>query len=371
MKVNVPPSKSISNRVLVMGFLNQEEKVIRNVLKSDDTEVMLGVYDELKVSYEILSEDVRSFDIKVCGGAHVRHADLFMNNAGTATRFMLAALCVTSGEFTMTGNERMLKRPITDLVDALRQLGACIEYLHEEGFLPLKIKGGVLKGKCSIKGDVSSQFFSALIISEAFADANFEIDVIGDLVSKPYVDLTRKVVQDFKMEGEEYEVEGDASSASYWWGRAYLLDEKIDVTNVPMDTMQADIKFLEAIKKIPAEIDCVEFPDSAMTLAILCSVTKGESLLYGLANLKYKECDRLKALETEINKVGGSVQAFDDGLKITGIDPEDLHGAKIETYDDHRIAMCMALLQMLQPEIEILNPECVNKTYPTFWDEFL
>jgi len=369
IKVSVPPSKSISNRVLVMGFLNQGEKIIRNVLKSDDTKVMLGVYDELKVDYEILREDARSFDVKVKGGSQVNQADLFMNNAGTATRFMLAALCVTQGEFTMTGNERMLKRPIADLVDALRQLGASIDYLKEDGFLPLKIKGGSLKGKCSVKGDVSSQYFSALIITEAYSKTKFEIEVIGELVSKPYVDLTQKVIQDFNLDGE-YEVEGDASSASYWWGRGYLLGQEIEVTNIPVDTKQADIKFLEAMKKIPARIDCVEFPDSAMTLAILCSVTQGESLLYGLSNLKYKECDRLKALETEINKLGGKVEAFEDGLKITGIDSSDLHGAKIETYDDHRIAMCMALLQILQPEIEILNPECVSKTYPTFWEEW-
>lgn len=359
--VKVPPSKSISNRVLVMALF--EPKTLVNVLKSDDTKVMLSVYDELGVGYEILREDERSFDIRVDSGINVNTAELFMNNAGTATRFMLPLLCTVPGEFVMTGNPRMLQRPIGDLVDALRQLEAEIEYLGQEGFLPLRVFGGELNGSCSVRGDVSSQYLSGLLITQAFV-GGFEIEIEGELVSKLYVDLTKAVIDDFK-NCETYEVEGDASSASYWWAIGAL------VSNVPANTLQADYKFLEAKDLLPGEIDCIEFPDSAMTLAVLGAITPGMTVLTGLSNLKYKECDRLKALETEINRVGGKAKAFDDGLEIEGIDPADLVGAKVETYDDHRMAMCMAVLKNHCAEIEILNPECVSKTYPTFFEEFL
>lgn len=358
LTVKVPPSKSISNRVLVMALF--EPKTLLNVLKSDDTEVMLSVYDKLGVEYEILREDTKSFDVRVDSGIKVAEAELFMNNAGTATRFMLPLLCTVAGEFVMTGNPRMLQRPIGDLVDALRQLGAKIEYLGQEGFLPLSVNGGLLRGSCSVRGDVSSQYLSGLLITQSFA-GGFKIEIEGELVSKPYVDLTKAVIEDFK-NCESYEVEGDASSASYWWAIGAI------VSNVPDNTLQADYKFLEAKDLLPSEIDCVEFPDSAMTLAVLAAITPGKTVLTGLSNLKYKECDRLQALETEINRVGGKAKAFDDGLEIEGV--TELHGAKVETYDDHRMAMCMAVLKHSCNEIEILDPGCVSKTYPTFFDEF-
>jgi len=367
--ISVPPSKSISNRVLVMGILNNGEKVIRNLLKSDDTKVMLDIYKDLGVEHEILDEDARSLDIWVKGGINIHEAELFMENSGTATRFTLPTLCLCSGSFHMKGSKRMLERPIGDLVDALRQLGAKIEYLGNEGYLPLHVIGQeVLEGKCIIKGDVSSQYFSGLLIANMFG-GDFEVELEGELVSKPYVDLTRSVIEKFKL-ADEYIVEGDASSASYWWGLGFLTGEEYIVENVPVSTKQADIQFLDALKHIPGKIDCTEFPDSAMTLAILCAVTPGESKLTGLGNLKFKECDRLKALSTELKKVGCKARALQDGLKIAGIDRSKLKPAKIKTYKDHRIAMCFALLKYLEPEIEILDPQCVSKTYPTFWEEF-
>jgi 3-phosphoshikimate 1-carboxyvinyltransferase len=337
-----------------------EPKTLVNVLKSDDTKVMLAAYDMLGVKYEILREDERSFDVRVDSEIQVNEAELFMNNAGTATRFMLPLLCTMTGKFVMTGNPRMLERPIGDLVDALKQLGAEIEYLGQEGFLPLRVTGRALSGSCLIRGDVSSQYLSGLLITQAFV-GGFEVEIKGELVSKPYVDLTKAVINDFKA-SDTYEVEGDASSASYWWAIG------AEVTNVPATTLQADYKFLAAKDLLPGKINCVEFPDSAMTLAVLAAITPGFTRLSGLSNLKYKECDRLHALETEINRVGGKAKAFDDGLEIEGV--SELHGAQVETYDDHRMAMCMAVLKYHQPEIQILDPGCVSKTYPTFFDEF-
>lgn len=382
MKVSVPPSKSISNRALVLGLLNPGEKIIKNVLRCDDTIVMLQSLYNLGVEFEILREDERSFDIRIKGGEVDAQVEvgLYLGNAGTAVRFLTPALCNFSGSFVLEGSERMHQRPIGDLVNALRELGASIEYLDLDGFLPIRIIGSSsgLSGSCIVKGDISSQYYSGLLIAQAFND--FEVKVDGELVSAPYVELTRGVISDF-MSSSEYEVEGDASSASYFWALGAISDLDIEVTNVPSTTLQADIKFLDALKELGdfkrgarpmgRDFNCVEYPDSAMTLAMLCGIAEGESVLSGLSNLKFKECDRLKALETEMNKVGCKVEAFDDGLKIVGVSPEDLKAAQIETYDDHRVAMCFALYKYLNPEIEILNPECVSKTYPTFWEEFL
>lgn len=379
---SVPPSKSISNRALVMAFLKRGKSVVKNVLKSDDTDVMVEAYRKLGFDIKIHEVSDSAFDIEVDSSEiTVGEAEFFMNNAGTATRFMIPALCVTEGIWTVTGNERMLERPIKDLVDALIPLGANIEYLGEEGYLPLKIVGGSLSGSTKVKGDISSQYLSGLMITNAFLDKNFEVEVEGELVSKPYVDLTESVIRDF-MAGDQYQVEGDASSASYFWALG-AIDGPVTVDNVPLNTKQADIKLLGALEKLGAnvddttvspgklngiEIDCIEFPDSAMTLAVLCAVAKGKSRLTGLHNLKFKECDRLAALETELRKLGVNVMAFDDGLEIVG--SEKLSPAQIETYDDHRMAMCFAVLKYIEPEIEILDPGCVSKTFPTFWYVF-
>lgn len=365
-----------------MAFLKRGKSVVRNVLRSDDTDVMVEVFRNLKCKINLKNESGYGFDVEVDSSEiGVNEAKFFMNNAGTATRFMIPALCITPGAWVVTGNDRMLKRPIKDLVDALLPLGADIEYLAEKGYLPLKITGGNLAGSTKVRGDISSQYLSGLMITNAFLEDQFKIEVEGELVSKPYVDLTESVIKDFK-NSQEYKVEGDASSASYFWALG-AIDGPITVDNVPLTTKQADIKLLGALAKLGAkveqttvepgdlngiEIDCVEFPDSAMTLAVLCAVAKGKSRLTGLANLKFKECDRLAALETELRKVGVQAMAFDDGLEIVGTDK--LVPAQIETYDDHRMAMCFAVLKYLEPEIEILDPGCVSKTFPTFWDVF-
>ena len=392
MIIEVPPSKSISNRALVLSFLSPSSHILKNVLKSDDTRVMLQALFLLGVELEILREDERAFDVKVHGtdnGMNLNcpvETEVYLQNAGTAMRFMTAVLSQCPGNFVLTGNQRMHKRPISDLVKALKQVGAKIVYLDNDGYPPLQILGSKLEGKVKIKGNVSSQYISALKIMNAFRKNPLDIEISGDLVSKPYVDLTDSVIADFKS-SEEYEIEGDASSASYFWARGALLDKPVQVSNVSAITKQADIQFLQALRDMGVnvsvdltvsrnelkglgEYDCKEFPDSAMTLTVLAAVADGKTRLTGLSNLKFKECDRLQALESELNKLGCKVKAFADGLEIEGIPRDSLKPAKIETYDDHRMAMCFAVLKLLQPEIEILDPGCVSKTYPTFWEDF-
>ncbi len=365
MEVRVPPSKSISNRALILAL--QHGGVVRHVLSCDDTDVVIDSFDQLGVQYEILEQSERWFDIKVEKGP-LKSADLFLGNAGTAVRFLLPVLAKSPGDFTMMGVERMLKRPIGDLVDALRHAGARIDYISKEGYLPLGIVGQKLSDKCNVKADVSSQYVSGLML------AGFDVEIIGKVVSKPYIEMTRRVIENF---GDEFVVPGDASSATYWWALNYVTDAHYEVENVSMDNLQADTQFLQAAAALDdgdglngIGYHCRDFPDGAMTLAMLCAVAKGTSRLTGLSTLEYKECDRLQALETELRKVGVEAKAFEDGIEITGVKPSELKPAKIETYNDHRIAMCFAVLKVLQPGIEIMNPECVSKTYPTFWDEF-
>jgi 3-phosphoshikimate 1-carboxyvinyltransferase len=403
INVKIPGSKSVSNRCLVLaafggtvgGLFSCESqvkgKIIRNILKAEDTQVMFEAYEKLGVKFKVLNEVSESIDIQIYEQANSEKAEFFMNNSGTSTRFLIPCLCLLKGEFKLDGIERMRQRPIGDLVLALRGLGVRIEYLEKEGFLPLKIfSNGVLNGVAKIKCDLSSQYLSGLMLARALSKNSFEVEILGNsVVSKPYIDLTEQVIKDF-FEYDQFVVETDYSSASYFIALGVLSDKSIFIENISENSLQADKKFVEALQELGAEleyknggllclpsklkansnqvIDCTDFPDSAMTLAIACGLLEGvESKLTGLSTLKHKECDRLIALETELRKVGITVEADKDSLTIKGIASESLLPAKIETYNDHRMAMCFAILKHFNQEIEILNPECVNKTFPGFW----
>mgnify|MGYP001576661808 CR=1 FL=1 len=402
MNLNVQGSKSITNRALLCAALagasGKRASIIKNALLSADTARMIESLHALGV--KILR---RGNSLKVFGGKlHAPVKKLFCGNAGTAVRFLTAVLATQDFKSVVDGDSRMRQRPQKDLIEALRKLGANIE--SKNNCVPLRIKlpektssNGVFGGKCELKSNISSQFLSGLLIAAPLAEKDVEIRIWGDLVSKPYVDLTISILEKFgikiardgyklfkikagqKFKPCEFEVEGDASSASYFCGISALTGEKINIKNVPQNSAQADILSKNLIEKMRGEknyiylkplgkIDCKNLPDSSMTLAVLAAYAKGKTELRGLSNLRQKECDRLAALTHELKKIGCKVKELRDGLAITS-NPEKLHGAKIETYNDHRMAMCFGMLSVVLPGIKITNPACVKKTYPNFWKD--
>ena len=380
--VQVPGSKSISNRVLLMGALAEGKSKFFGILESDDTRYMRDALEKLGKPKNA------SFPNK--------KADLFLGNAGTVMRSLTAVLCLGSGEYILRGEPRMHERPIKDLADALRTLGANIEYLENDGCPPLKIKAnGLNGGEVHIKGNISSQFLSALLIAAPYCKEPLEIIVDGELISKPYVYMTIRLMEKFgiKVENSDYksfkiekgfykaqtlEIEGDASSASYFWAGAAITKGDIIVKGIEKDSLQGDVKFLEALEKMGTELNGITinanlFPDAAMTICPVACYAKGKTKITGIASWKVKETDRISAMANELRKVGAEVITGDDFIEI--VPPEVIKPATIETYNDHRMAMCFSLLSLNSPnkkgaEITILNPSCVNKTFPEYFKEF-
>jgi len=381
-EITVPGSKSISNRVLLMGALAEGESEFFGILESDDTRYMREALEKLGKGINA------NFPNK--------KADLFLGNAGTAMRSLTAALCLGDGEYVLQGDLRMHERPIKDLVDALRSLGANIEYLGNDGCPPLKIKAnGLNGGTVHIKGNISSQFLSALLIAAPYCKKPLEIIVDGELISKPYVYMTIRLMDKFgiKVENNDYKnfkiekgvykaqtlkVEGDASSASYFWAAAAITKGNVIIHGIEEDSLQGDVKFLEVIKEMGEEltgitVDATLFPDAAMTLCPLALYAKGKTKITGIASWKVKETDRITAMANELRKVGAEITAGDDFIEITP--PEQILPTTIETYNDHRMAMSFSLLSLNSPhkngsEITILNPSCVNKTFPNYFTLF-
>ena len=380
--VHVPGSKSISNRVLLMGALAEGESEFFGILESDDTKYMRNALEKLGRT------EGADFSNK--------KADLYLGNAGTAMRSLTAVLCLGSGEYILRGEPRMHERPIKDLVDALRILNANIEYLGNDGCPPLKINAnGLNGGVVHIKGNISSQFLSALLIAAPYCKEPLEIIVDGELISKPYVYMTIRLMEKFgiKVENNDYKsfkmekgiykaqtlkIEGDASSASYFWGGAAITRGNVVVEDVEKNGLQGDVKFLEILEKMGAElngitVDATLFPDAAMTICPIACYAKGKTKITGIASWKVKETDRISAMAKELRKVGAEVITGCDFIEITP--PEVIKPATIETYNDHRMAMCFSLLSLNSPhkkgaEITILNPSCVNKTFPEYFKEF-
>lgn len=401
--LRVPGSKSYTNRALLVAAFAKGKSVIKNVLRSDDTKYMLQALRKLGIKYKIQGNVATIYG---AGGFLKKTTPpLYVGNAGTAMRFLTAALATQPFESLLTGSERMRKRPIGDLLKALRQLGARAESLKNNGCPPIKIKGPLSNGKCKLSSSISSQFLSGLLMASPYAEKPITIGLKGKLVSKPYVAMTLSVMKSFGIKvkhqnlrkffikpgsyrAKRYEVEGDASSASYFWGLAALSGDMITVSNISPASLQADIKFLEILRKMGCgvnginvkgpmflkalgEIDLADIPDTSLTVAVLCAFAKGVSKLRGLKNLHVKECDRIKAMTKELQKLGIRIRELPDGWKIhgnpslLGSDPN----AAIETYDDHRIAMCFGVLKLFFPKMKIKNPECVSKSYPKFWND--
>lgn len=416
--VRLPGSKSISNRILLLAALAEGTTDVRDLLISDDTARMLDALRMLGVN--ITETSTRHHRVEGVGARFplrfpVREADLFLGNAGTAFRPLTAVLALGGGDYRLSGVPRMHERPIGDLVDALRQVGANISYSGKTGFPPLHIKpSGIHSAAITVKGSVSSQFLTGLLMAlPFFAPPNGEktiIQTLGELISKPYVELTMGLMARFGVEVERDEwksftlrtwqgyrspgeifVEGDASSASYFLAAGALGKGPVRVKGVGKGSVQGDLRFIDVLRQMGAEIrtgdnwveaavprsgclqavdlDCNHIPDAAMTLAVTALFAQGTTTLRNIASWRVKETDRLAAMAAELRKLGAGVEEGPDFLRITppsgGLTPN----AAIDTYDDHRMAMCFSLACLGAP-VRINDPLCVAKTFPDYFEKF-
>jgi 3-phosphoshikimate 1-carboxyvinyltransferase len=408
-KIYLPGSKSITNRVLLMSALSNGETLIQNYLDSDDTQQMLNALKILKVEFNIVEKK----DILVKGCNHNfpnKNAKLFLGNAGTAFRPLTAVLAIMGGEYILKGINRMHERPIKDLVDSLIKIGAEIDYIENPGYPPLKISPGniICDKNIKIKGNVSSQYLTSLLIAAPLSNQDLKIQIIGNLISKPYIDITLKLLAQFGIKYKKnnewtnfalssssrfkspktIKVEGDASSASYFFA-AGAIGGSVEVANINKSSIQGDLEFLKIIKKMGANVeylsnsikvsknkqlvgmvvDCRNIPDAAMTLAILALFAKGPTTLKSIGSWRVKETDRISAMETELKKLGATVSTTKSSITIKP--PKILNNNTIiDTYDDHRMAMCFSLVCLANKNIVINDPECTNKTYPNFFKDF-
>jgi len=405
-EVNLPGSKSLSNRALLLAAFAEGTTKITNLLKSDDTKHMLNALKQLGIKYTLNSDMTEC--IVVGNGGPInseKTEELFLGNAGTAMRPLCAALSLGKGSYILTGEPRMKERPIGHLVDALRQAGASITYIENDGYPPVKIdSNGLIGGEVKIDGEISSQFLTALLLASPMAKNDMIISIKGELVSKPYIDITLHIMKSFGVDviNDNYEkfiikgnqtykaietfmVEGDASSASYFLAAAAIKGGCVKVTGIGKNSVQGDVAFANVLEKMGAKVewgdeyvsvcrgelkaidmDFNHIPDAAMTIATTALFVKGTTTLRNIYNWRVKETDRLYAMATELRKVGAIVEEGEDYLKVTA--PEKLTHASIDTYDDHRMAMCFSLLALDPASVTINEPECTSKTFPKYFD---
>jgi 3-phosphoshikimate 1-carboxyvinyltransferase len=404
--VALPGSKSISNRMLLLAALARGTTTLTGLLESDDTKVMLDALRALGVAIRDLGG--QRYEVDGAGGPfRVKHADLHLGLSGLSMRTLVGALAFCGGDYRADGVPRMRERPIGDLVDALRVLGADIRYEMSEGFPPVRIGAGAPRAAgVRIRGDVSSQFLTGLLQSLPLLDADVTVEVQGDLISKPYVDITLNLMQRFgiAIERDEWRsitvrvrdgyrspgtlaVEGDASGASYFLAAGAIGGGPVRVTGVGRDSIQGDVAFADVLASIGADvrfgsdwietrearvrggtIDCNAIPDAAMTLAIVALFGDAPTTLVNVGSWRVKETDRLAAMATELRKIGAAVEEGADWLRV--MPPAQLRTASIATYDDHRMAMCFSLVSLAGLPITIEDPACVRKTFPDYFTQF-
>ncbi|MBV2235709.1 MAG: 3-phosphoshikimate 1-carboxyvinyltransferase [Sterolibacterium sp.] len=413
--IRLPGSKSISNRVLLLAALAKGDTEIRDLLDSDDTRVMLEALRKLGVQTTVCGD--QHIKVAGCGGVlPVREAELFLGNAGTAFRPLTALLALSAGHFRLSGVARMHERPIGDLVDALNALGCDVRYSGQPGFPPLEIFPGKMNFSAPlpvirVRGDVSSQFLTALLLALPLIGQTVEIEVVGELISRPYIEITLNLLRRFGIVVERtgwqlfhvaagncycspgiLSVEGDASSASYFLAAGAIGGGPVRVEGVGRDSIQGDVRFAEALQAIGARIEMGEhwiearapasgslrafdadfnhIPDAAMTLAVLALFADGPCTLRNIASWRVKETDRIAAMATELRKLGATVEEGADFLRVTapagGLRPH----VAIDTYDDHRMAMCFSLVALAGVPVRINDPQCVDKTFPEYFTAY-
>ncbi len=402
--VRPPGSKSITNRALVCAALARGESLLSGALDSEDTRVMIGALGQLglEVDHDLGASAVR---IVGSGGRIPRdRADLYVANSGTTMRFLTAMVTAGRGTFRLDGTARMRQRPIRDLLDALGQLGADAKSEADNDCPPVVVRAaGLPGGRATIAGDISSQFLSGLLMVAPCAAGAVELTVEGELVSKPYVEMTLAVMAAFgthvetdrlarfvvpcgnRYEGRRYEIEPDASAASYFFAAAAVTGGRVTVGGLSRESLQGDVAFCDCLARMGCQVDCgpgsitvtgrrlrgIEvdmnaISDTVQTLSAVALFAEGPTTIANVAHIRHKETDRIAALAAELRKLGAEVEERPDGLRIV---PRPLHPAEIDTYDDHRMAMSLAVVGLASPGVVIRDPGCTAKTYPGFFDD--
>lgn len=403
-RVRPPGSKSITNRALVCAGLAGGESTLLGALDSEDTRVMVDCLNRLgiRVEHDRAAATAR---VEGCAGQiPVEQADLYVANSGTTARFITAMTALGRGQYRLDGTPRMRERPIADLIDALSQLAVQVESEQANGCPPIRVLAtGLAGGRAEIQGSVSSQFLSGLLMAAPCAARPVELKLAGPLVSRPYVDMTLAVMAAFGavVEGDTsecfyvrapqaytprtYEIEPDASAASYFLAAAAITGGEITVEGLGENSLQGDIRFADCLARMGCavrydashttvrggplrgiHVDMNDISDTVQTMAAVAAFAEGTTQITNVGHIRHKETDRLKAVATELRKLGTEVYEQEDGLTIV---PKPLHGAEIDTYDDHRMAMSFALLGLAMPGVCIRDPKCVEKTYPRFFDD--
>lgn len=401
--VRPPGSKSLSNRALILSALADGESVLNGLLDCEDTRVMIESLNRLGIAVE---HDVAANSARIVGcqgDPPAKSAELWLENSGTSIRFLTALCCNGHGTYLLDGNERMHQRPIGQLVDALSGWGARLECSKGNNCPPVRVQGSGLRGGVTqVMGNISSQYLSALLMSAPCAQAPTEIKVDGPLVSEPYIDMTLGVMAQFGVAVElrdhnhfviqptsyraaQYEIEPDASAASYFLAAAAISGGKVTVEGLSQNALQGDVRFVDALSQMGCrvdwnsnsltvkgkplkgiEIDMNAISDTAQTLAAVAVFAEGPTRIYNVAHMRHKETDRISAVATELRKIGQTVEEGDDSLTIH---PAPVTPAVIDTYNDHRMAMSFALVGLKADGIVIDNPGCTVKTYPHFFED--
>lgn len=402
--IQPPGSKSITNRALVCAAVAKGDSVLQGCLDSEDTRVMVDCLTRLGID---VMPDWDRHEIKVVGSGGkipADEADLFVANSGTTIRFLTALLAAGNGRYRLDGIERMRERPIGDLLKALQELNVDARAELDNECPPVIVQtDGLEGGTARVSGSISSQYLSGLLMLSPLGQSKVRLEVDGELVSRPYVDMTLQVMSSFGVNvrqspaantfdtrpasycGTEYQIEPDASAASYFWAAAAITGGKAKVTGLTKKALQGDVEFCECLVKMGCalieepgsltilgqpltgiDIDMNSISDTVQSLAAVALFAQGPTTIRGVAHNRHKETDRIGDLAHELRRVGAEVEELDDGLKIT---PAPLKAAELETYNDHRMAMSLALIGLRQPGIVIKNPECTVKTYPKFFDD--
>lgn len=400
--IRPPGSKSLTNRALVCAALAEGSSTLEGVLDSEDTRVMIDALGRLGIAVNHDATSHRA-EVRGSGGRLIAGgAELFAANSGTTMRFLAALVSLGEGTFRLDGTARMRERPIQDLIDALAQLGVDARSELGNGCPPIVIRAaGLPGGEATIRGDVSSQFLSGLLMAAPYARAPVELEVEGALVSEPYVKMTLAVMRAFGVDvdagdlrhlhvaaprayrGHNYTIEPDASAASYFFAAAAITGGEVTVEGLSRDSLQGDVAFVDVLGRMGCEVretpegitvvgrplrgidvDMNAISDTAQTLGAVAVFAEGPTTIRGIGHIRHKETDRIAALATELRKLGADVEEQDDAISIR---PGSLHAAEIDTYDDHRMAMSLALVGLVVPGVTIRDPDCTAKTYPDYF----
>jgi 3-phosphoshikimate 1-carboxyvinyltransferase len=403
--VIIPGSKSITHRALITAALADGRSLLKSFLSCEDTLFTMSALRDMGIDISFEGDDI---SVSGRGGifeGHPEKKEIFLGNSGTSYRLLLSIAALAKREFIFTGSPRMYERPVGDLINALNCLGADISAVDREGYPPVSIKSsGIRGGRVTIAGNISSQYISSLLLAGPYTREGIEIEVAGDLVSRPYVDLTLDVMKSFGIEvshrdyqrfvipsGSRYNpltftIEGDVSSASYFWGAAAVTGGTVTTENIfSFRTVQGDIAFLDVLEKmgsyvkredsrvivrgerlIGIEVDMGSMPDMVPTLAAIALFAEGATVIRNAHHLRYKESDRIGDTAMELRRIGGNIEELEDGLIIHG--GNTLSGAEIDPHKDHRLAMSLAVAGLKVPGIRIIDEHCVDKSFPSFWE---